>query len=47
MCSCNMFGSPGNLMYSYKRIMSSLLENLMYSRNLFKKVAAGKKEQMF
>ena len=48
-----------NLMCSYKRIMFSpgkfelflshpnLLENLICSRNLFKKIAPGKKEQIF
>ena len=52
-------GELGNLMCSYKRIMSppgksevfllhqSLLENIMCSRNLVKKVAPGKKEQIF
>ena len=44
-----------NFMCSYRRVMSSprkfllhpsLLENLMCSRNLFKKVAPGKKEQI-
>ena len=59
MCSCNIFGSPGKLMCSFKRIMSSpgkfdvfllrpsLLENLMCSRNLFKKVAPGKKKNRY
>ena len=59
MCVLVPFLVVENLTCSYKRIMSSpgklevfllhpsLLENLMCSRNLFKKVAPGKKEQTF